>query len=201
MTILMTPAEGVYVYTTERTYQSPDKKNLEILDEAIVCQISIKRKKVYFVVVCRSPNQTADEFNLFLDRLELTVENIQAKKPNCIIFTDDFNCRTQQWWSGDIEDPHGTALDDLIQSKNLSQLTDEPTHIINDSSSCIDLIITSQLFLFVEHGIHPSLFENCHQEIVHGKLWDYNNADIDTLCDKLRHVDWYAQCLVVWVST
>ena len=161
-----------------------------------------KKKKVYFVAVYRSPSQTADEFNLFLDRLELT----QAKKPDCIIITNDFNCRTQQWWSGDIEDPHGTALDDLIQSKNLSQLmTDEPTHIINGSSSCIDLIITSQPFLF-EHGIHLSLFENCHHEIVQGKLnlsvppppafkrklLDYSNADIDTLRDKLRCVDWYA---------
>ena len=109
-------------------------KNLEILDEAIVCQISIKRKKIYFVVVYRSPSQTADEFNLFLDRLELTVGNIQAKKPDCIIITGDFNCRAQQWWSGDIEDHHGTALDDLIQSKNLSQLIDEPTHVINDST-------------------------------------------------------------------
>ena len=94
----------------------------------------------------------------------------------------------------------------MIPSKILSQLTDEPTHIINDSSSCIDLIITSQSFIFVEHGIHPSLFKDCHHEIVHGKLnlsvspppafkwklWDYNNADIDTLHDKPRRVDWYA---------
>ena len=163
-----------------------------------------EKKKVYFVVVYWSPSQTADEFNLFLDRLELT----QAKQPDCIIITNDFNCRTQQWWSGDIEDPHGTALDDLIQSKNLSQLiTDEPTHNINGSSSCIDLIIASQPFLFVEYGIlHLSLFKNCHHEIVQGKLnlsvppppafkrklLDYNNADIDTLHDKLRCVDWYA---------
>ena len=94
----------------------------------------------------------------------------------------------------------------MIQSKNLSQLIDELTHIINDSSSCIDLIITSQPFLFVEDGIHPSLFKNCHHKIVHGKLnlsvppppvfkpklWDYNNADIDALHNKLRCVDWYA---------
>ena len=79
-------------------------------------------------------------------------------------------------------------------------------HIINDSSSCIDLINTSQFFLLVEHGIHPSLFKNYHHEIVHGKLnlsvppptalkrklWDYSNADIDALRDKLRRVDWYA---------
>ena len=84
-----------------------------------------EKKKVYFVVVYRSPAQPADEFDLFLDRLELTVENIQAKKPGCIIITGDFNCRTQQWWSGDIEDPQGSAHNDLIQSKNLSHLIDD----------------------------------------------------------------------------
>ena len=106
----------------------------------------MKRKKVYFVVVYRSPSQTADEFNLFLDRLELNVETIQAKKNPTVLLLLAISITEHS--SGDIEDPHGTALDDLIQSKNLSQLTDEPTHIINDSSSCIDLIITSQPFLF-----------------------------------------------------
>ena len=81
----------MYVYITERIYQLP-WKNLKVLDEVKVCQISIKRKKVYFVVAYRSPSRTADEFNLFLDRLELTVENIQAKNPDCIIITGDFNC-------------------------------------------------------------------------------------------------------------
>ena len=139
----------VYKALYYREITNYQAKNLEILDEAIVCKIRIKRKKVYFVFVYRTPSQTVDEFNLFLDRLELTVENIQAKKPDCIIITGNFNRRTQQWWSGDIEDPHGTALDDFIQSKNLSQ----PKHIINDSSFCIDLIITSHPFLFVEQGI------------------------------------------------
>ena len=59
---------------------------------------------------------------------------------------------------------------DLSALENLSQLIDEQTHIINDSSSCIDLIITSQPFLFVNHDIHPSLFKNCNHEIVHGTL-------------------------------
>ena len=94
-TILTTLAEGGILQRELTDYQG---KNLEILDETIVCQISMKRKKVYFVVVYRSPSQTADEFNLFLDRLELNVETIQAKKnPNCIIITGDFNYRTQQW--------------------------------------------------------------------------------------------------------
>ena len=144
--------------------------NLEIIEETIVCKINVRRKKAYFVVVYRSPSQTDDEFDLFIDKLELTIENIQAKKPDCIIITGDFNCKSQKWWSDGIEDKHGSTLDVLIQSKNLTQLINEPTHLLNNSRSCIDLIITSQDNLFIDYGIHPSLFERCHYEIIHGKL-------------------------------
>ena len=84
--------------------------------------------------------------------------------------TDDFNCKSQKWWSDGIQDKHGSALDELIQSKNLAQLINKPTHSINNSRSCIDLIITSQPNLFIDYGIHPSLFKRCHHEIIHGKL-------------------------------
>ena len=87
-----------------------------------------KKEKAYFVVVHRSPSQTDDQFDLFIDRLELTIENIQAKKPDCIIITSDFDCKSLKWWSDSIEDKHGSVLDELIQSKNLTQLINEPTH-------------------------------------------------------------------------
>ena len=72
MVIPITSRGGVSLYYRENLPNTREK-NLEIFDEAIVCQICIKTIKVYFVVVYRSPSQTADEFNLFLDRLELTV--------------------------------------------------------------------------------------------------------------------------------
>ena len=195
-------------------YQLPGE-NPDILDAAIVCQISIKRKRFNLLLCIGVLAKQLASLTCFLTDYNSLWKIFKLKKPDCIIIPGDFNCRTQQWWSGDIEDPHGTALDDLIQSKNLYQLIDKPTHIINDSSSCTDLIITSQpfQFLFVEHGVHPSLFKNCHLEIVHGKLnllvpsppayerklWDYNNADIDTLHDKVVWIG--MKCSLVWMST
>ena len=37
------------------------RKDLEIMQETIVCEISLRRKKIFFVAVYRSPNQTNDE--------------------------------------------------------------------------------------------------------------------------------------------
>ena len=69
---------GARLYYKENLLISREK-NLEIIDETIVCKINVRRKKAYFVVAYRSPSQTDDEFDLFIDRLELTMENIQAE--------------------------------------------------------------------------------------------------------------------------
>ena len=64
--------------------------------------------------------------------------------------------------------------------------------MIGDSKSCIDMIFTGQPNLFIESGIHPFLHEQCHHQIIHGKLsvrnlmpapytrklWFYDRADI-----------------------
>ena len=129
------------------------RNDFEIHDETVVAEISLKRKKVFIVVTYHHPNQTSDEFNLFLDRLQLTVDRIKNCKPHCIIITGDFSCRSKQWWPGDVELPKGSALDKFIKSNNMSQLIDEPTNIRTIGMSCIDLIITDQLNLFVDFGV------------------------------------------------
>ena len=59
-----------------------------------------------------------------------------------------------------------TALDELIETDNLFQLIDQPTHIRENSRQCIDLIITDLPNLFVDNGVHPSLDKHCHHNII-----------------------------------
>ena len=146
----------------------------------------------------RHPNQTSDEFDLFLDRLQLTVDRTKNCKPHCIVITGDFNCRSKQWWPGDVELPEGSALDEFIESNNMSQLIDEPTNIRTTGMSCIDLIITDQPNLFVDFGVH------CQHQIIHGKLnisvptppqykrkiWYYAKAQKDKMKSALENIDW-----------
>ena len=92
---LMINVKVVYACTIKK-FSYHQGKNLEIIDQTIIFKINIRRKKAYFVVVYRSPSQTDDEFDVFIDRLELTIENIQTKKLDCIIITGDFNCKSQK---------------------------------------------------------------------------------------------------------
>ena len=146
------------------------RNDLEILQETIVTEISLRRKKVFFVVPYCHPNQTGDEFDLFLDRLQLTMDRIKSCTPHCIVITGDFNCRSKQWWPGDVELPEGLTLDEFIESNNLIQLMDEPTNIRSTGMPCIDLIVTDQPNLFVDFGLHPSLDYHCQHQIIHGKI-------------------------------
>ena len=60
-----------------------------------------------------------------------------------------------------------------ITSQNgLHQEINEPVHILNNFSSCIDL--NSQPNLLIESGVHPSLHSNCHHQIIFAKF----NLDI-----------------------
>ena len=66
-----------------------------------------------------------------------------------------------------------------------------PTHILSQSSSCIDLIFTDQPHIVTDCRVHASLHPNCHQQVTYCKLnlkitypppykglvWDYQKAN------------------------
>ena len=56
----------------------------------------------------------------------------------------------------------GKKIEDVTSQYGLRQEINEPTHILNNSTSCIDLIFNSQPDLLIESGVHPSLHPNCH---------------------------------------
>ena len=56
----------------------------------------------------------------------------------------------------------GSKTDGLTSQLGLEQIIKEPIHIIGDSSSCIDLIFTTQPNLVMESGVHSLLHSNYH---------------------------------------
>ena len=58
----------------------------------------------------------------------------------------------------------------FIHQFGLEQKINEPTNIIGDFSSCIDLIFITQPNLVMEPGIHFSLHVNCYHHITFSKV-------------------------------
>ena len=64
----------------------------------------------------------------------------------------------------------GTRFDSLISIHGFYRLISEPTHILSNLLSCIDLSITDQSSLVVDSGVDPTVLENCHNQIIYSKL-------------------------------
>ena len=160
---------GVGLYIRD-SLASKRRSDLVTLPECIVYEIQVNRKKYFFTVIYRSPSQDQSEFDNFTINFELMLSKMHAENPFSVIITGDFNCRSAQWWKDDIENNEGKHFESLTSDLGLHQLISEPTHFMGDSRSCIDLIFTDQPNLVVESGVHPSLHEQCHHQLVYGKL-------------------------------
>ena len=122
-----------------------------------------------------------------------------------IVVLGDFNAKSNNWCKVDITSLECSKIDTITSSYGLSQLIQEPTHILNSSSSCIDLIFTSQPNLVRESGIHSSLLHsNCHHQIVFAKfnlsifypppyertVWYYERANTELIRRAIDQFDW-----------
>ena len=63
----------------------------------------------------------------------------------------------------------GTVINDVMTQYHLTQLIHEPIHLPDCSSSCIDLIFTSQNNLVINSEVRSSLHSNCHYQTIFSK--------------------------------
>ena len=84
-----------------------------------------------------------------------------------------------------------TKTDSITTSYGFSQIISDPTHILPNFSSCVNLIFTNQPCLVTESGVHPSLHPNSPHQIALVNLnlklgypplyehliWGYKNAN------------------------
>ena len=70
------------------------------------------------------------------------------------IIVGDFNARPSARWTRDKTTTEHTQLESLTTVHGLHQLISKPTHLLPQSSSCIDLMFTEQPNLIVDSGVH-----------------------------------------------
>ena len=77
----------------------------------------------------------------------------------------------------------------------MKQVITESTHILENLSSCIDLIFSYQPSLIMDSGVHPTLHSKCHHHIIYAKLnlkigypppytrkiWNYSRSETDLI--------------------
>ena len=132
------------------------------LEECLIFEVSIYNKRDYVVSMYHSPSQTSDDFNSFTTNLEKLVVNISSTNPHFILMIGDFNAKSSNWSSNDTTTAEGAQLDYLTSLYSMKQAITEPTHILENSSSCIDLLFSYQSSLIMDSGVHSTLHSKCH---------------------------------------
>ena len=117
--------------------------NVRYLQESISFELRIGAKCCKFSFLCSSPYQTQDEFETFLKDFKLTLDKIHENNSFMNVVLGDINAKSNNWCKVDITSLEGSEIDTIASSYGLNQLIQEPTHILNSSSSCIDRIFTS----------------------------------------------------------
>ena len=116
----------------------------------------------------------------------------------------DFNVKASNWCKADTSSLEGSMINTITSSYGWNQFIQEPTQILNLSSSCADLIFTLQPNLVMQSGICSSLHSNCHQQIVFAKfnlsvfyppfyertVWYYERANTELIRRSIDHFGW-----------
>ena len=132
------------------------------------------------------------------------LSDITFSNPHFSIILGDFNARSNNWWQDDTQTSEGSRIDYPTTSYGFQQLISERTHILKNSSFCIDLIVTDKPNLITDSGTHPSLHPNCHHNITFCKVnlkitypppyrqlvWDFKRANISSTKKTVKMVDW-----------
>ena len=180
-------------------------------DECLVCELNFGRKKIFFTVFYRNPENKSETegFKKFLTDFETLCEQIRKEKPHAVFFTGDVNGHTQEWYPEGDTNAEGTKLEELFTNLNLSQIINEPTHFFRDdcTPSCIDIILTDEPNLVLDSGVRPSLDPAVKHHITFCKLnfkippppkftrkiYHYNRAQKDAIIKAIEDFPWKDQ--------
>ena len=91
-----------------------------------------------FISLCRSPNQSQDDFESFPNNFELNIDSVTAKNTFLTVVLGDLNIKSNRCFKGDKTSHEGSKIDAVTSQFGLQQLIKEPTHLAADSSSCIN---------------------------------------------------------------
>ena len=125
-------------------------------------------KYVNLFLFYQSPSQASDGLEKFTDNFELTLDTLA--KSNSHLVLGEFNIKSKNWHINDKTTTEGARIKFVASQYGLHQIINEPAHVLENFSSFIDLIFTSQPNLVVDSCVQPSLHPNCHHQIVYAKF-------------------------------
>ena len=178
--------------------------DVQYLQESICFEFKIGDKICNFLSPYRSQSQRQDDFETFTENLYLNLENLVQRNLFLVVAFRDFNAKSSNWFCQDKINFEEDAIENLISLFGSYQMIKKPTHILETSSSCTDLIFTSQPNLITESEVHSFLHSNCHHQIIFAKfnleaiyppsyllkIWHFKDANTELIWRAINEFIW-----------
>ena len=186
---------GVMIYVKDSLFYKRrydlEPRNLE----CIWIEIQLNHTRVLFGLFYRPPNSDAAYLSNIEDSISLALDT----QINNIIITGDFNLDIL--WH-----PTSRKVSELCEQFSLHQTITDPTHFTENSSSLIDIILTSDKNNLIYSGVaEPFLQQDVRYHCpVYGvfkytkasrksftrRIWSFDRGDYDLLRNKVADTDW-----------
>ena len=112
--------------------------------------------------------------------------------------------KCSKWCTTEKNNAAGLEIDSITTASGYSQMINKPTHFINESSSCIDLIFSSNTSFVKNCGSELPIYEKCHHNIIYETLnfnvplpppyyrdsGDYKHANTESIQKTISNFDW-----------
>ena len=174
------------------------------LNECVVTETTVNNERCFLTCLYRSPNQNQEQFESFCKNLIDVLSGINNQQPTCSILVGDFNAKWSKWYSSDKDRKAGQGINTFTTTSGYTQMIGQPTHIMNDQSSCIDVFFATNSKLLCDVGVEQTTCNKCHHNIIYGSLnlnipisppcymevWDYKNTDPVCIQCSVLLVNW-----------
>jgi len=194
---------GVLIYFRQ-DLSVKQRTDLNVPTYTIVLELSISRKKVFCIVTYRKFGQTITESETYLEKLNEIMEQIRLETPYCTFLLGDVNGHNKKWYQGDKSDKIGQSIQEIFDNFGFTQMVNQPTYLINNCKTLVDIFATNQPNLVTSNEIHPSQHEKCHHQVNFVKInlkciapdpikrfiWHYSRGDFESMRRSAFQFDW-----------
>ena len=111
---------GVCLYFKENLILR--RLDVSYIAQCLLCEVTIENKKVYIVVLHRSPSQAANEFHDFQYNFEKLLNQVKQFCSSFIAILGDFNTRSKPCWSEDLTTSEHLVIDSLTTTSGLGMM-------------------------------------------------------------------------------
>ena len=131
--------------------------NIQYLHECLDTELKTGETNFVILLLCWTSKANSRWIWRIFQQIKLNLDGLVQKHSVLVVLIGEFNGKSKIWYKINKYSFEGNIIENATSQSSLWQIIKEAMHILDNSSSCIDLIFTSKTSSLIQSGVHPSL--------------------------------------------